>query len=447
MAEAPSATDRQRHGRWQFTLRSLFLFTLSIAIGLSFWKTEGDWYGAALVTISFWIVFGLVAQVCDIYTSLPHCENSPPEDRWGRRFSIFWRLALCGLIGLCFITPFLISFHLVAPSDSKEFIHVSSRAMWRALLIISIIVAVASSPRFARPDRQGVWSRAVDLLGGAAALALFVVLLLDRLCIVSLVHITVAGIMSAAPLWCAEDTVSTYSRDRVLGFVDVTTSGVLAVLASCALLRLLALCWRRAMWPRICLGAMLAVSLAIMLRLTATVVLIEVPRITPVLAANIPAPTPYRWTPAIALTLLLTAVVAYRWSKLSAAGLVAGGVTWRRSENRYCHEWLVLLFLLAGVGLAECIKVLCGMFAFGWWPIWEVLPYLVTEPMGALSLALILLAAQGVFSSWSKRRDAVAPQPAGLRPGLFLLVWTALLMIVLCAAPVFAAWGFALWLR
>lgn len=130
MAEASSATDRQRHGRWQFTLRSLFLFTLSVAIGLSFWKTEGDWYGATLVTISFWIVFGLVAQVRDICTSLLHGENSTPEDRWGRRFSIFWRLALCGLIGLCFTTPFLISFHLVTPSDSREFIHVSSHAMW-----------------------------------------------------------------------------------------------------------------------------------------------------------------------------------------------------------------------------------------------------------------------------------------------------------------------------
>ena len=254
MVEAADATDRQRRGAWQFTLCSLFLFTLSVAIGLSFWKTEGDWYGAVLVAISFWIVFGLVAQVCDIYTSLPHCRNSPPEDRWGRRFAIFWRLALCGLIGLCFMTPFLISFHLVTPSDSKEFIHVSSHAMWRAVLIISIIVAVASSPRFARPDRRGVWSRGVGLLGGVAALVLFVVLLLDRLCVVSLVHITIAGIMSAAPLWCAEDTVSTYSRDRVLSFFDLTTAGIIAVLVSWALLRLLALCWRRAIWPRICLA-------------------------------------------------------------------------------------------------------------------------------------------------------------------------------------------------
>ena len=182
-------------------------------------------------------------------------------------------------------------------------------------------------------------------------------------------------------------------------------------------------------------GAMLAVSLAIMLRITARVVLIEVPRITPVLAANIPAPAPYRWTPAIALALLLTAVVAYRWSKLPAVGLVADGVSWRRDESRYYHERFVLLLLLAGVGLAECINVLWGMFAFfRWWPFWEVLPYLVTEPMGALSLALILLAAQGVFSGRSKRRDAVSTQPAGLRPGLFLLVWTGLLMIVLCGA-------------
>ena len=86
-----------------------------------------------------------------------------------------------------------------------------------------------------------------------------------------------------------------------------------------------------------------------------------------------------------------------------------------------------LLLLLAAVGLAECISLLCGMFAFGWWSVWEVLPYFVMEPMGALSLALVLLAVQGVFSGRSKHRDAVTAQPAGLRPGLFLLVWTALI--------------------
>ena len=132
MAEAPNVTDRQRRGRWQFTLRSLFLLTLSVAVGLSFWKVDQDWYDGILFTISPWIVLGLAAQVRDIWSSSWQCENPTCEDRWGRRFSIFWRLALCGVMGLCFVTPFLVSFHLVTPSDSKEFIHVSSRDVARS---------------------------------------------------------------------------------------------------------------------------------------------------------------------------------------------------------------------------------------------------------------------------------------------------------------------------
>jgi hypothetical protein len=259
------------------------------------------------------------------------------------------------------------------------------------------------------------------------------------------VHITIAGILSAAPLWCAEDTVSTYSRGRVERFFDVTTSAVVAILISGVLLRLLSLGWRRAMWQKLCLGALLAISLAVMLILT-TKVLIAVPAITPVLAATIPPPTPYRFAPAALLALLLTAVVAYRWSKQPVAGLAPAAATWRCDADRYYHERLAVLLLLAGVGLVECIDVARGMYASPWAD-WFAIVYAIIEPMGALSLALVLLAAQGVFSGWSKRREAVAVEPSRLPPVLFLLVWAALLAIVLCSAPIFAAWGFAVWLK
>jgi hypothetical protein len=52
----------------QFSLRGLFIFSFSVAVGLSFWKTEQDWFVGALAASSFWIVVGLAAQMRDIRT-------------------------------------------------------------------------------------------------------------------------------------------------------------------------------------------------------------------------------------------------------------------------------------------------------------------------------------------------------------------------------------------
>jgi hypothetical protein len=451
MVEASNVTDRHHPTSWQFTLRGLFLLTLSVAIGLSYWKVGGDWYGGTLAAIAFWIVLGLAAQVCDVWIAWRRSEALTAEERWGHVFAIFWRLALCVLMAVGCVLPPLITSHVVVPNDGEDVEMVSSMDIWNAVLPISLIVAVASSPMLMRPGPRRPWSWVVALFGGAAGFVLFTLLLHDRLCITFLVHVTIAGIMAAAPLWCAEDAVTTYSHQRAVQFFDVTTAGVLAILASCALLWLFALRWREGGRRRAGLGILLAASLAVMLALTLRIALVEVPGVTPILAANINVPTAWRLVPSVLLVLLLTTVVAARWSKLSAFGPATTAATWRRDDGCYYHERLIIPLFLGGAGLAMGITDVCGIAAamsfFSNPPGWLAVGYVMMMPSGSLWVAMLLLAVQAVLSAWRNRREPFVAEPLRLSPGLFLLLWVALLAVIVCSAPIFAAWGLALWLR
>ena len=77
MADALQRVRLSPLRRWQFSLRGLFIFSSSIAVGLSFWKTEQDWFVGALAVSSFWIVVGLAAQMRDIWTGLGTMASWP----------------------------------------------------------------------------------------------------------------------------------------------------------------------------------------------------------------------------------------------------------------------------------------------------------------------------------------------------------------------------------
>ena len=86
-----------------------------------------------------------------------------------------------------------------------------------------------------------------------------------------------------------------------------------------------------------------------------------------------------------------------------------------------------------------------GFCGLGWMN-WEFAS-LVLMPEGCLSLAIMLLAVESIFSGRPKDAGATSIPPSRLAPGLFLLNWSMLLAIVLFAAPILGAWGFALCLN
>ena len=445
MVEAPNATDRRPHERWQFSLRGLFLLSFSVALGLSFWKMEQDWYLGALAAISFWIVLGLAAQIRDIWRAFRLDVHATTDERWGWRFAIVWRLAICLLIGVCFLIRSLRGLHAIAMNDGSDFLFASSVQIWDAVLLISIAAAVSGSLGLARRTWRRPWSWAIYIFRGFVAGYFLLVLLEDLQGVPYLVHITIVGILSAQPLQFESDVVMAASRTRTDQCYGITTAGAISLLVSCILLWQLSVRWRASGWQRMCVGAMLAASLTVMGLLTARIVVVEIPTISPIMTANIRVPTSLQLGAAILLVMLLATAIARRWSEPPLAETAAGRMAWRRDERRYYHERCALLLFLGSIALAKCIAL--GQDVYPWLSGWSDILYFFYLPEASLSLVLVLLAVQVVVSRWRKRSDAIAAEQPRLTPTLFVTLWFAILAIIVCSAPILSAWRFAAFLR
>jgi hypothetical protein len=182
-----------------------------------------------------------------------------------------------------------------------------------------------------------------------------------------------------------------------------------------------------------------------MIVLAGRIALVEIPRISPILADHISVPRPHRLILGAALVLLLVTAAARRWSEPSPAGSATGSEPWRRDESRYYRERPFLVVLVAAVALAPWPREVLDFSDWEWMRC--VAASLIMMPEGCLSLALMLLAVQSVFSKRPNDAGATSIAPSRLAPGLFLLNWSMLLAIVLFAAPILGAWGFALCLN
>ena len=320
MVEVANATHRPGPGRWQFSLRGLFAFTFSVALGLSYWKMDHDWYvgGAGR---------GLV---------LDRPRTGGPDAGYLEQFHTRWpcdvRRSLGPTVRSGVAARRLFPDRRLLPASTASPIPCSCRQRrpgHRLRLFASDVrrgparldhrrncrLARLCSPRLAAP-----WSWAVYVFRGLTAGILFLVLLEEQFCIPCLIHLIIVEVQSAQPLRYSMDVTIAASRTRVTQFYDVATAGAISVLVSCVLLWQVSVYWRRAGWPRACLGFLLAVSLAVMSLLTARIVVVEIPTISPVMADNIRVPAPLQLAAAAVLTVLLATAVARRSVGAAARG-------------------------------------------------------------------------------------------------------------------------------
>jgi hypothetical protein len=383
----------------------------------------------------------------DIWIGFRHDGTLAPDERWGLRFALAWRFAVCCFVGACLVVRLLVRFHLLVVNPADDIAYLAPQEIWHAVLLCSMIAAVAGSRPIARSHWRRPWSWCLDVFGGFTAGLLFLMLSADHIIVPSLVHVSIAGILSAQPLRYASEFVAAGSSTRVCLFYDIASAGVVALLVSCILLWQLSRHWRSARWRRICLGGLLAASFVTMILLTARIALVEIPTISPIMAACIRVPTPLHLTGAIVLMVLLASAVARRWSEPSPAAL--GRAAWRRDEERYYHERLILLLPLGGIVLAQ--SILCKQAAYLWcrkyYSDWCAVGVFFEGPVACLSLALVMLTVQTAFRGWSKRSAVLATFQPRLTPALFLLTWLVLLIIIVCSAPILGSWCFAAFLR
>jgi hypothetical protein len=430
----------------RLSVRDAFVLTASLALGTLVWGFERDWYFGALAAISLPIVVGLLMQAHDLWRSCRQSEGLSSEERWGWRSAVAWRVAVACLMAANLVVGLLVAWRVVIFTEGPELYFASSRLMSNAVLLIALIIAIGSSPRLARRAERRPLSWAIELLGCAAAVVLCAIIVMDELLITVLVHITIVGIQSAWPPSVSADVIARSDPVDTAWLFRVTTAGVVSILWNCGLVRLLSLAWWQGGRRRLYVGAALAASVASMVFLAGRIALVEIPYIAPILAANIPMPQPQQLAFGALLAILLVTTAARRWAEPSPTSRAAAGGSWHRDEGRYYHEWRLLVLLVVGVATALHIVLLLGSWG-GWREMRWYLAGLLTNPVGTLSLALWILALQGVFSRAPKRANNASIDRPRLAPGLFLLVWSALLVIVIFGVPILAAWGFALCFR
>ncbi len=441
--------------RWtrHISIRGLLVLTVCAVMGLFAWSTEKDWSFGALAAISLAVMLGLAAQVRDLRRG-DGTGFSTSENRWGWRFAVAWRLAITSLVVACFLARFLVTWKVLSFDDGPNLVMIPWQEIYEALLLVCLIVAIASSPRFAAKAGERPWSWPVRLLAWVAAGLSCVILLKDYVMIPALVHITIAGIQASFPARFSADVLATSDPKQLVWFVRITTLGVAAILVSCGLLRLVSVRWWQGVQQRVCLGAIFGVSLAITIVLAGRIVLVEVPSITPILAAQTYMPSLHRLVGGAVLALLLVSTGARKWSTPPLAEPAIGSESWRRDESRYYHERRLVALLLAGVVSTSFILAMKGLLFLYFrlpvdsWSDWSnMIVWCCGSWIGCLTLVLVALAARSFFSGRSDYSDAISIDQPRLSIGLFSLVWMGLLTIVVLAVPVLAAWGFALCLR
>lgn len=436
---------------WRLDGRVRKTLVASVLLGILLGFLAQNWDLGVLAAFSVWIVVGLTAQVRDLWSTFPAPTFSTSEERWGWRFAIVWRAFVACVIGVSLVVPLLLRWRLFVFDDTDRMLLPPSLDLCRATLMISIIVAIASSPRFPLPSDR--WSRVRSLVCVVGTCILCLLIAREHVALPFLVHVTLAGIEMAQPLQFASEELATRDPVRLARLYDVATTGVVVVFTSCCLLRLLCFCWQRSTLWRVCLGILLIASLAVAVGLADQIAFVELPDISPALVADISLPQPHRLVFAGVLVVLMIGVAARRWAEPCRAMPEEDSADWRHNTKYYYHGSRVLLLLLAFymmVLLAYIVLTELRMFdALSFLRIntlrcW-ILPGIVAQPETCFTLAIIILAVQSL--RW--RPEQLSPSGHGTRPalspGLFLLAWAALLIITISAVPIFGAWGFAAW--
>ena len=181
-----------RHSRWQFNIKTLLLLMFSVAVGAAVMKTDrqcwfaiprsfasffvgpivrkitAGWSVGFFVAIFVWLAFGIFQQILDLHAVAAKSTISP-EQRWGRRFEVFWRVMTIVLLFLYYLLAFLMDQGKVVLHDSAWLTGASIR---EAILALLAIVIVAGIPYRPKPRPNSTLRRFIEMAGMLLSFAL-----------------------------------------------------------------------------------------------------------------------------------------------------------------------------------------------------------------------------------------------------------------------------------
>jgi hypothetical protein len=476
--------------RWQFSLRGLFIFTLSVAIGAAVMqeKVRGllgsstssvvqekaraepapsysverlfsvGFCGILLVILTFWMILGLLYQVRDLRCTRVSDNNLCSEHRWGLRFEIFWRLIAAALMLFCVLMVFLLNQRIVSLPIPNDIIYTIRGIISDAVPPILLLAVVGSVSYVRRNGPSSLLHRVLYLIFCALAGILCVELWADHTIIYNLVHIAIVGIDYDQPLRLSSINPRYYQASTNLLFWWSVSSSIVVVINWLILVRL-ARQWsagskRRLTWIVLLVVGVLASS-AFLIWLYAW----GLKEISPMFAETPNEAPIHYWLSAALLIIVAVTIVTYRLAVDRGGTADTPIVQWRRNPNQYYHEWRTVLLLLIiaiaccfldGVGILRQIvsqlwlRFFPVAFAPSFKP-WADISYgLIGLPIPCLWCAVVLLALQRAFA---RRPDAGHPASdlPRINPAKFVTIWIATAVVTVSGALVLVWMSFGFW--
>jgi hypothetical protein len=434
------------------------VLTFGVAVGFTNFTGIRFWPQAILSAALAWIVLGLLTQSVDQWREYRGLQGLSNEQRWGWRFSIFWRVALALLLIACFIFRQLLAREsIVLPEIGYEYslspFEPTGVASIHYLCLLIVLFSVQPRKESSRPT--SIWSKYLDVLGVVGVLAIGLLHLFSTLTLVALVHIICVAVMLAQPGEIESHPVGRALVENWIAFSRWTAlTSFVVILNVCAAMKLVRQeargTARKYFWI-----AMLTVGSALCLSYLPWMYRFGLAGVSPFMAQLLPLQDPHRWVIALLLLSILATAATYRLTRRGQPTTGSPNANQRSVEHRYLHERPVViatmvaaLLVIRGQLLFELLQViqkhgLAEFFAV----LSDVVQLEVFDYIPALQYISIYLGLRFLYYRWWRKIGPFEEAPLAIKPGMFVFVWCGLFLTLATAVVAWAALGFALWMR
>ena len=478
------------HNRWQFSLRGMFIFTLSVAIGAAVMqeKVRGilgsspspvvqekaraepvpsssverlfsvGFCGILLVILAFWMILGILYQVRDMRSTLVSHPDLHLDYRWGLRLEVFWRLLVAALMSFCILMVFLLNQRIVSLPIPDDLSYTKNGFIPDSVPPMLLLVVAGSVPYVRRKESSSLLHRVLYLIFCLLAGAFCVELWVDSTFIYHLVHLATIGIDYDQPLQLSSIDPRYYQVRTNLLFWWSISSSIVVVINWLILVRL-ARQWstgfkRRLTWIVLLFVGVLASS-AFLIWLYGG----GLKEISPSLAETPNQVHIHYWLSAALLIIVAVTIVTYRLATDRGGMADPPIVQWRRNPNKYYHEWRTVLLLLIiaiasyfldGVGILHqtVSQIWLRLFPDAFAPSfksWSDISYgLIGMPIPCLWCAVVLLALQRAIARRPDARHPASDLPR-INPAKFVTIWIATAVVTVSGALVLVWMSFGFW--
>jgi hypothetical protein len=472
MSQPTENPSTKPHSRWQFSLRGMFVLTLSVAVGASVVRCNmHSWLGVGgssedvmkvgldgglFAFLLFWMVLGFIFQIRDLRTTHASNHTLIVEQRWGLGFEIFWRLTVTALLAIYVFISFLIDRGTLTLSEWAGLGWLHAGIFRVSVLILLLVILVGSIPHIRREKPTSIINCGLQLIVSMLAIVFCLERWMDLTFIPYLVHLATIGINQAQPLKFTAINPSTYNFSVSLFFWWSLLS-VLIVAINWTLLTLLARQWSTGYKHRLIWSGLLIAGIALAGSFVIWIETTGYNKISPFLAeAGRDAPI-HCWIATAILILILTTLLTYRMTADYDSLAIAPQVSWRRNPNKYYHEkrWMLVLLAVAIVWFHYEIffyqenATSKSMLALGFnysraISLRELIESWFSVPTDYLWLSLILLALHRAFKRRKDSKYLQADLPR-VNPARFVTIWIATAVVMVSGALVLVWMSFALW--